>query len=190
MLIKTKTELRKYFKELRKGFDSEYRISADKDIATKLFSLPEFIDSKVILVYVSVDNEVETKLIIEKSIALGKAVAVPFCQNNKMDFHIINSFADLVCTQFGIPTVDPNTSEKIFDFRNTLCIVPALSFDKFGNRIGYGGGYYDKFLTDNNVNAVGICRDKQLSDTLPAEEYDVKIKTIVTENKIIKIQEV
>ena len=107
-----------------------------------------------------------------------------------MDFYIINSFADFVGTQFGIPTINPNISEKVIDFTDTICIVPALSFDKFGNRIGYGGGYYDKFLTDNNVNAVGICRDKQLSDTLPAEEYDIKIKTIVTENKIIKIQEV
>ena len=71
MLIKTKAELRKHFKNLRNGLDADYRIDADKSIASRLFDLSEFIDSELILIYVSVDNEIDTKLIIEKSFLLN-----------------------------------------------------------------------------------------------------------------------
>lgn len=183
----SKKELRKHFIELRNGFDDDYRVFADRTIASKLFGLSEFVYSEIILIYVSVGNEVDTRLIIEKSLELGKTVAVPYCKNNGMFFCVINSFNDLVCTQFGIPTADPEKSVIISDFGNALCVVPALSFDLNGNRLGYGGGYYDRFLADKHINSVGLCRRKQLSYFLPAEEYDVKIKTVINEDFIFQM---
>ena len=186
MLINTKNNLRKHFIDLRNGFNEDYRISADKAIASKLFDLTEYKNADVILIYVSVGNEIDTRSIIKKSLALGKTVAVPYCKNNQMLFYPINSFEDLVCTQFGIPTIDPDRVDYLTEFINTLCIVPALSIDKMGNRLGYGGGYYDRFLSDKHIDSIALCREKQLTDSLPAEDYDVKMSKLITENKIIK----
>ena len=190
MLINSKKNLRKHFIDLRNGFDAEYRVSADFSIASRLFEMNEFIQSETILIYVSVENEVDTHRIIENSFSIGKKVAVPFCKNNEMHFYYINSFEDLVCKQFGIPTVDTEKSNEVTDFTKALCVVPALSFDKNGNRLGYGGGYYDRFLADKHIESVGLCRTKQMSTFLPAEDFDVKIKKIILENKIVKTQEV
>ena len=190
MLIISKKDLRKHFIDLRNNLDSDYRISADENIASKLFETAEYSKSELIFVYVSVNNEIDTKTIIEKSFTLGKKVAVPFCQNSEMFFYPIKSFDDLTQTQFGIPTIDPAKSEFITDFSNALCIVPALSFDRCGNRLGYGGGYYDRFLAGKHIETFGLCREKQLTETLPAEDFDVKISKFITENKIVEIQEV
>lgn len=183
----SKKDLRKYYIDLRNGFDSDYRNSADRVIAEKLINTSEYNDSSSILIYISVDNEVDTKYIIDYSLSTGKTVAIPFCKNNEMNFYRIRSFDDLTRKQFGIPTVDPENALLITDFDDALCIVPALSFDSNGNRLGYGGGYYDRFLSDKHIKSIGLCREKQMSIQLPSEKFDVKINTIITENKIFQI---
>lgn len=179
-----KTELRKHFISLRDSFKSEYRERCDKIIADFLFETNEYAAAYDIFVYVSVKSEVDTSAIIQKAFADGKKVAVPFCSMGFMNFYYIDSIDELVCSQFGVPTVDANNAVLAKANSNTLCIVPALSFDNAGNRLGYGGGYYDRFLAANNVKAIGLCREKSLSVSLPAEEYDVRIDTVITEKSI------
>lgn len=187
MLIKDKNELRKYFTSIRNGFSEDYKNRSDKIIADSLFKTEEYLNAKCIFIYVSVRNEVNTSLIISNAFADKKQVAVPHCQNGIMSFYFINSACDLVATQFGVPTVDINNAVIAQATENTLCIVPALTFDNEGNRLGYGGGYYDRYLATNNLTAIGLCRDKSISaDALPAEKFDVKINTIITEKSVYR----
>ena len=186
----TKALLRKHFIELRNGFDDSYRTQADNRIFKLLIELPEFKSAEQILIYVSVDNEVDTRKIIEYSLNNGKNVAVPYCRQKEMIFYHIESFDDLTCHQFNIPAVNPEKAETAVISSATLCVVPALSFDKAGNRLGYGGGYYDRFLSSNKVNSIGLCREKSICESLPTDEFDIKIKKIVTENVILNIKEV
>ena len=104
-----------------------------------------------------------------------------------MFFYEIGSLSDLQSGRFGIPTVDLSKSKRIDNFKNSICVVPALCFDKYGFRIGYGGGYYDRFLSSNNIKYVALCREKQLTESLPAEEFDIRIRKTVVENKIVEI---
>lgn len=176
-----KIELRREFISLRDGFDEEYKRHSDKRIAELLISSNEYKTAREIFIYVSVKNEVDTSAIIARTFADGKKVAVPHCSNGQMNFYYINSTDDLKRVQFGVPTVDVDTAILAAPNKDVLCIVPALSFDKNGNRLGYGGGYYDRFLAVNNVNTVGLCRENSITDFLPAEKYDVKIHNIITE---------
>lgn len=181
-----KRELRKRFLSLRDNFDEEYRKRCDRAIADFLFETEEYSAADNIFIYVSVKNEIDTSVIIQKAFADGKRVAVPHCRNSIMNFYYINSVNELVCSQFGVPTVDVNKAVLAQADENTLCIVPALSFDNDGNRLGYGGGYYDRFLAANKVFAIGLCREKSLTVSLPTEEFDVKIDTVITEKSVTR----
>ena len=182
-----KSELRKHYAKLRNSLDISHRRGIDGLIANNLINSELYRQSDTLLIYVSVGNEIETKDIILNSLSDGKKVAVPFCTKNKMYFYEISSLDDLSEIQFGIPTVDINCAKKVILTENTLCIVPAYAFDFSGFRLGYGGGYYDRFLADNKLLTVGLCRKQFLVESLPREEHDIRVKNIVTEDKIIII---
>lgn len=181
-----KTLLRKKYTALRDSLDSEYREACDNSIAQFLFLSEEYSFAKEIFVYVSARSEVDTFAVINRALADGKKVAVPHCRDGLMNFYYIGSTDELVCSQFGIPTVDVNKAVIAVPCDETLCVVPALSFDREGNRLGYGGGYYDRFLALNKVKTAGLCREVSVADSLPAEKYDVKIDCVITEKSVIR----
>ncbi len=181
-----KTILRKEYTALRDSLDAEYRADCDRAIAQTLLSSQEYLDAREIFIYVSARSEVDTFAIINRAFADGKRVAVPHCRDGSMNFYYIGSTDELVCSQFGIPTVDVNKAVIAVPCDENLCVVPALSFDGEGNRLGYGGGYYDRFLVLNSVKTAGLCREVSIADSLPAEEYDVKIDCIITEKSVIR----
>lgn len=183
--MNSKNELRKNFLRSRDSLDVYFRNNSDKLIFDRLINSEIFSESDLILTYVSVRNEVDTRELISYCFRIGKRVAVPYCTKNEMIFYEISSLDDLEFIQFGIPTVDISKQSRAIISDNTLCIVPALSFDKYGNRLGYGGGYYDRFFSSKNIKSVGLCREIFLSDFLPSEKHDVRIKLIFTENKSI-----
>lgn len=179
-----KIQLRKELRLLRDGFSDDYKVQSDRIIAELLLSTDEYTLADTLFIYVSVGSEVDTSFIIGRAFADGKKVAVPHCCDREMKFYYINSTDDLICSQFGVPTVDVTRSQCAEINENTLCVVPALSFDSEFNRIGYGGGYYDRFLASHNVKTAGLCREKSMSLFLPVEKYDVKIDAIITEKSV------
>lgn len=183
----SKSELRKYFSHLRNSIKNEERKKIDKLIIDKVINSDFFDACDTVLIYVSVGSEIDTKDFISHLFSVGKKVAVPYCSNNRMDFYEISSFDDLIDFQFGIPTVDINHAKKAIITKNTLCFVPAYAFDEQGYRLGYGGGYYDKFLAKNSVRSVGLCRKSFFIKSLPREQHDIKVEIIVTEEKVINI---
>ncbi len=177
----SKKELRKQLLTERRGLDADYRLQRDILIYNKLMELPLIAEADTVFTYVSTETEVDTILFIEAMLSFGKTVAVPKCEGKKMRFIAIDSLADLETGAFGI--LEPKGDEEITDFRRSICITPALSFDEKGFRMGYGGGYYDRFLSEYTGTSIGICYEDFIGDIV-TEEYDLPVKIVVTEEKI------
>ena len=177
-----KSDLRKHYKSVRNKIYAEHAAEYDSKILNYFLNSKFFHDFDIFLCYVSVDSEVNTIKLIEYLIEHNKKVAVPYCNGRNMDFYEIHGLNELVDGSFGIPTADIGNSVSIVDFDNALCILPALSFDKSGGRLGYGGGFYDRFLESANIKTLGLSYEACISDNLPLENYDVKVDSVLTEN--------
>lgn len=179
-----KKALRRHYKAVRHSITCSEKTFADKKIFDFFVKSRYFNEFSTFLIYVSYDTETDTHNIINYLLQNRKRVAVPYCNGSVMTFYEINSLDDLVSGAFGIPTVNTENATEIKDYSGCLCIVPALAFDRKGNRLGYGGGYYDRFLAANKVATLGLCYDKCLAEELPAESFDVKIDSVLTENTL------
>ncbi len=179
--------------ERRKALSKSEIKEKSAKIKEKLYSLSEFKTSKNILLYVSFNNEVDTiNIIKDLLIKKEKNVLVPYVDKDKLiRISKINSFDDLEPKTFGI--LEPKKNKiRNFDIDELdLVIVPGIVFDKNGHRIGYGHGYYDKFLEKlrKNTIKIGLCCDFQLIDKIPEEKHDVPMDIIVTEKRILKIRQ-
>lgn len=178
-----KKNVRKLFKSMRNSLADSERDYSDKRIAT-CFINSNLFNYDSLLIYVSSKGEPDTSAIIDYALNVGKKVAVPYCSGKKMTFHFITSFEDLSEGSFGIPEPDPAKCIEVDDFSRSVCIVPGISFDLNGNRLGYGGGFYDRFLSEHSVITVGLSYERCLCHQLPSEEHDIAINYLITENGI------
>ncbi len=171
-----KDRLRKIFSQKRKNCDR----SAEHKIAEKLFATEEYKAADCLLLYASLPDEINTDPIFLRAVADGKKVCYPKTEKGgKMEFFRAESLESLSVGKFGIR--EPKTSEKFSDGGKTLCIVPAFSFDKEGYRLGYGGGYYDRFLATFNGFSAGLCLSSFLSEKLPRDGFDIAVNAVITE---------
>ncbi len=177
-----KNDLRKFYTQLRNGINPSVKISADRNIFSYFVNSGFFTEHILFLCYVSVNSEVDTRELISYLLKNTKRVAVPFCINDNMLFCEISSLDDLEPGRFNIPTPKICEENIITNFADALCVVPALSYDVNGNRLGYGGGYYDRFLKKYNVKTLGLAYSDCICQSIPTENSDVKIKTVLTEN--------
>lgn len=180
-----KSALRKEYKLRRAAVENK----AQKDIliAKKLLDFPQFKSAGDVLCYSSFGSEIDTARIIGESLALGKRLFLPKClgEKGRMRFFLIASPDDLAKGAYGIAEPDIHKCSAAAGFENALCIVPALSFDRSGFRLGYGGGYYDRFLAENDVISVGLCYNELISNALPHESFDKSVDFVITETEII-----
>ena len=181
-----KKELRSYIKSKRKTIENK----AEKDslISQNLLSLDEIKNADTVLCYLSLDDEVCTDGIVTALLNMGKKVGAPYCVDNdgNMDFYYITGFDDLRIQSFGVREPVIEKCEKITSFDKAVIILPGLCFDKNGNRLGYGKGYYDRFLQIHSLISVGLCYNSLIVKKVPTDMYDKKADIIVTENDIIK----
>lgn len=171
-----KKEQRKKYRELRKKVknktfkDFEIYNNVIKNIDLRIFDM--------VLIYVSTSEEVDTIKLI-KYFLKYKKVAVPKVENNIINFYYINGFNDLKNGYFNI--MEPITSKKVIDFSKSLCIVPGICFSKDGYRIGYGGGFYDRFLSNHKVYSIGLCYKECFVEKIDVDEYDKKVDIVITD---------
>lgn len=182
----TKNNLREMFKNKRRAFTPEQKEKYDEMILQRICALPQYKNSSVILCYVSKNIEVNTNKFIEKALSEGKHVAVPRCIDGtrKMDFYFITSSDDLEKGSFGVYEPKIDICEKLTDFNSGFCIVPGMSFDTNGYRLGYGKGYYDRFLSDFKGVTAGICYSCCVKWNLPRGKFDRPVDIVLTEKYI------
>ena len=131
----------------------------------------------MVLIYVSLEDEVDTMGLIKYSLNIGKRVAVPKCENGLISFCYILSLDELEKGSYGI--LEPIGNNIVNSFKNSICIVPGVCFDKEGNRIGYGGGYYDRFLSSYKGIKIGLTYKESIVDKIDKDEYDIKMDKVI-----------
>lgn len=182
-----KRGLREQYKTIRRQMEPEAKRIGDARIRGRILHMPEYRACTTLLCFVSIPGEVDTHKLIRRAIADGKIVAVPYCIDGtrKMNFYRIRSLEELTPRTFGVLEPDPEIAERVTDFSHSLCILPGLAFDNTGYRLGYGGGYYDRFLSkiyrgSGGVTA-GICYGSCIAKRLPRGRFDMPCDILVTE---------
>ena len=184
-----KKELRRRFRAVRKDLGEEGRAAADAGIEANLLALPEYASAEVLLPYLDFGPEVRTRGIIEAAWAAGKVVALPWCVpgTHEMRWYRVTSFDALVRSKLGVeePVPADENEQLLGTGQRMLALVPGLTFDSAGYRLGYGGGFYDTFLAGFDGVSVGLCRKAQLSEDLRSEgiidAHDLPVQLVVTD---------
>lgn len=182
----TKQEARETMKQRRGCMDSRERQRQEEEIAGKLFALEYWQQGEWFFPYVSFGTEVDTISIIRHALEIpvcGRKlrVAVPRVAGREMDFYEITSMHDLEPGYHGIP--EPGLSCPRVEAEQGLMLLPGLAFDKKGNRVGYGGGYYDRYLArhgNERLLTVAAAYDYQVVDAIAAQEHDIRPRMILT----------
>lgn len=157
-------------------------------ITQKLLATSEYAEATTVLTYVSVSSEVSTRMFIECALRDGKTVAVPRClPGHCLEFVAITSLDQLIAAPFGLlepPKELPALTEEQMDA--SICIVPALLVDTKGYRLGYGAGFYDRFLSTYPGKKICLAYQQNLSQTmLPHTASDVAVDVVITESDVL-----
>jgi len=184
MVNELKAQLRKSISAEISCLPDDYVSASDNGIFMRVVSLAEFAAARNILIYCSVKREPATHEIAEKALSMGKTIAYPFCfRGGIMQARVVKSITELRPAVLGIPA-PPDTAPIMAPEELGLIIVPALAYDNNGFRIGYGGGYYDRFLRGIPAFTVGLARERLMKDNLPTQPHDIPVKCIITEDRV------
>lgn len=181
-----KRELREEFLRKRQEISPDAKADAQEHMRKIFSSMISFRYSDTILMYSSINGELDLSVIAKEARAKGKRVAYPRCEEDSiMNFYYVESEDDLVRGKFGIKEPAEhcqlyNPSGRTMD----VCIIPGLAFDKYGYRIGYGKGYYDRYLSRFEGVKAGFVMTDFFCDRLPHGKYDLKADIIVTEKGV------
>lgn len=184
-----KNALRAAYRAKREALAMDTRHTWDSAICEIVAASASFRYADVVLAYSPFGFEIDIKPLLLRTLALGKRLALPRTYGKGlMSFHYTDTLDGLVPGTYGIP--EPSENAPIYEaVPATLCLVPGIVFDRRGLRIGYGGGYYDRFLRDNTVNTLGIIYRDFVLPTVPGGKYDRRVVALATERGILPTQQ-
>jgi 5-formyltetrahydrofolate cyclo-ligase len=186
MVHELKAALRKEMLQKRDSLQATVAESMSQIIAERLGAHPRFLDAKSVAFYLHKGSEVRTRAMIEMALRMGKKVLAPVTDDQHISFSRFHSFDELAPGKFGIlepkdKAPEPKSNEP------DLIIVPGVSFGLCMHRLGYGRGYYDRYLAKSSAYRIGLCYDFQVMDRLPHHEDDERMDEIITEKRIIRL---
>ena len=158
--------LRKKYKEKRDNIKN--KVTKDNLIYQKVINNKDILSSKTLLIYISINSEVDTIKIINYFLNT-KNIAVPKIIDNDMFFCYVTNLNELTSGKYNIP--EPTNENIVTDFDNAICIVPGICYDKENYRIGYGKGYYDRFLSKNKIKTIGLCYKECMIEKIDNDKY-------------------
>lgn len=184
-----KGALRSSCKEYRRSLCLSEKARRDEAIFQRVIALPEYQSAKLLLTYISTPIEVATFRLVENALRRGKRVAAPRCVPGKiaMDFYEISSMRDLEPASFSVLEPKTESCPRLTRFPDSVCILPGLAFDEKGFRLGYGKGYYDRFLSRYRGVTVGVCYDACVRRELPRGRFDRCADILVTESRVLRL---
>lgn len=183
--MKSKQEIREEVREKKRQMTKEEIQSSSNIILKKVEQTSAFLEADTIYMYVSYNQEVDTKTWMDRLFQMGKKVAVPKVQGNEMKFYYISSKEQLEYGYQGI--LEPVTTECA-DGNPGLFLMPGLAYDCSMHRCGYGGGFYDRYLkkyADISLKKVAVAYDFQIYEKIPVEKHDEKVDLLISEQKIL-----
>ena len=179
-----KAALRKHLLEKRDSTSFDLMEIHSKKIISKLMKTKMISEAKSIGCYYSIGSEVQTIELITHLLEEKKTVSLPVISNGIMSFRKIEDLTKLEKGEFDIP--EPKDNAPIEENQDVV-IIPCVGLDNKGNRIGYGAGFYDKYLEKGNFIKIALSYSKQIVKTIPISEGDVKMNWIITEKDVLKI---
>ena len=179
--IEEKRQLRRIMRALESGLSARYKAESSRAIAAHLLAMPEYQEAGTVFCFVGTDREIDTRPILEDVLAAGKRLCVPQCVGKGiMELRQVTDLRQLIPGAYGIlePSADaPLVSLDEVDF----AILPCLTCNHLGQRLGQGGGYYDRFLSHYRGGTVLLCREKLIREEIPLEPHDYPVPWVLTE---------
>ncbi len=189
--METKSSIRKQILALRNAMKTEECNWKSKDIMQNILSIPQVDHAEYILCYAGYKSEVKTNALIEELLKRGKKIYLPRVSGDEMDFYHITGLTQLTEGYKGIPEPSEECmnifTKEIWEQnrQKVVMILPGAAFSKTGARIGYGKGYYDRYLERIFCEErIALCYELQIVESIPTDEHDISVTTIVTEEKI------
>ena len=185
--LEQKQNLRKLIQDKRNAIPAIERINKGKKAAEKFFLTKDYMEAINILLYFPFRSEIDTTIIIRKALQDCKKIILPRVWHKNLDLYFIENYEhQLKKSSYGIMEPVPELCKPAEISDIDLAIVPGICFDKNLNRLGYGGGFYDKLipLLNNNVKKIALCFEMQMLPEIPVLSHDTKMDEIITESNI------
>lgn len=186
-----KKEIRKYIKDRKSALSREYIEAYSARLAEKAADHPLYRDAEVLYAYLPYNEEILTEALIRRAWADGKRVAVPkVLDDGVMEFYYIDSFDGILPGYCGIPEPEGDPAQ-LADDKRVLMLMPGLAYGRDHNRIGYGGGFYDRYLERRSAagtrfSTLALAYDFQIFDAIPAEAHDAKVDVVISGQETIE----
>ena len=177
--MKSKDRIRKEIRDRKRHFNSNEMREMSLPVVSGLLANSHVLSARTIMAYCSLSDEVDTRQLLNRLSAMGKRVLLPkVIDDTRMELRQYHCYAGLVSGAYGIMEPDGDTFN---DYKSIdVAIVPGMSFDKDGNRLGRGKGYYDRLLTLlPHTYLIGVCFNFQLSDEVPHTDYDIRMDEVI-----------
>jgi 5-formyltetrahydrofolate cyclo-ligase len=184
--LKEKQAIRQAIQEIRDLIPSEERKAKTQEISDRFYNLKEYYNAKNILIYYPFRSEVDTTVIIIRAIKDGKRVILPRVSGKTLElFYIKDIKKDLKPGTYGIMEPDKDLCIPARYTEPDLAVVPGVGFDRYKNRLGYGGGFYDRLLPklSKNIQKIALCFQVQIVDHLPSFAHDIRVDKVISENE-------
>jgi len=178
-----KARLRKQLLDARDGLSLDFIKITSKEIQDNLRKIDYFRTAETIGAYYSIGSEVRTQDLLQSILNAGKQLALPKVEKNDLVFKKISSLSELEQGNFSV--MEPKDKCEIVKNLDVV-IVPAIALSKEGYRLGYGFGYYDRYLHGKKSKTIALSYAKQVVRSFPHDDHDVKMNFIVTEDKVIR----
>ena len=185
----SKKDARAHFSALRASIDINEREKKSKMALASVLALPEFDACDTLFLYSPIKSELNVLPLFDIAKEKGMRIAFPISikESSTLDFRCVSDFDELSLGAYNIYEPKENTSKATFS-KQSICIVPALAFDKNGNRLGYGKGFYDRFLSKFTGLSVGVTFAELFCDALPTDGYDIPVNVIITDKESVRIK--
>ena len=186
MIDNKKSQIRAYYKTIRSSIT--HKSEKESIIVEKLKTFNAVKNADTVFAYAASGSEANIDPLIEYILSLGKTVALPVCSDKfgNMEFYSVESLEKIKVGMYSIREPESKGLQPIKSDRNSVCLVPAICFDKSGRRIGYGKGYYDRFLDDFHGCTIGVNFDECVTEQIPYDEYDKQVNYLITDKTIYK----
>lgn len=188
MIKKQKDDIREEYKERRREMPIEERHRRDEAICRVVEGLVSFRYAEYVLLYAATEGEIDVNPIAELALEKGKKVCFPRCdkRTHTMTYHIVNSLDELAVDSYGLlePAEDAPMYEPERDTGAAVCFVPGLVYDKAGYRLGYGKGFYDRYLSAFSGCTIGVVYSDYILPVVPRGRFDMSVDILLTEKGV------
>ncbi len=182
-----KNDLRSRYRKVRRDLSPEAKAQMDEEICRHIINTVSFRYAEYILMYAPMADEVNVLPVAEEALRRGKKILFPRCNTelHTMTYHFVTQLSQLSNDAYGIPAPPEDASSyHTSDKTAAMCLVPGLIYDKYGYRVGYGKGYYDRFLSKFCGCKAGIVYSDFILPTVPKGYYDLKVDIMITERNV------